>query len=104
MWTPNYRFRNLKNIIGKEVYRCIHVYCNQFGCELVELNIQVHEHLVVKVAPKLSVSNLMVVLKVKIALKRFNNYPHLRKKRLWFWQRGYFSIMLESMKKSYANI
>ncbi len=53
VWTPKYRFRILKNNIGKEVYRCIYVYCNQLGCEVVELNVQVdHVHLVVKVPPK----------------------------------------------------
>ncbi len=36
VWTPKYRFRILKNNVGKEVYRCINVYCNQLGCEVVE--------------------------------------------------------------------
>ena len=36
MWTPKYRFRILKNNVGKEVYRCINVYCNQLGCEVVD--------------------------------------------------------------------
>ncbi len=45
VWTPKYRFRILKNNIGKEVYRCIYVYCNQLGCEVVELNVQV-DHVV----------------------------------------------------------
>ena len=73
VWTPKYRFRILKNNIGKEVYRCIYVYCNQLGCEVVELNIQVdHVHLVVKIPPKLSISKLMGVLKGKIALKLFS--------------------------------
>ncbi len=43
VWTPKYRFRILKNNIGKEVYRCIYVYCNQLGCEVVELNVQVDQ-------------------------------------------------------------
>ncbi|CAI2327020.1 transposase [Vibrio parahaemolyticus] len=89
MWTPKYRFRILKYNIGKEVYRCIYVYCNQLGCDVVELNVQVdHVHLVVKFPPKLSISKLMGVLKGKIALKLFSKFPHLRKSRLW--QRGYF--------------
>ena len=52
-----------------------------------------HMHLVVKVLPKLSISNLMGALKGKIALKLLSKYPHLRKNKMWgnhFWQRGYF--------------
>ncbi|MGY3685590.1 IS200/IS605 family transposase [Vibrio coralliilyticus] len=82
------------HIVWTPKYRCIYVYCNQLGCEVVELNVQVdHVHLVVKVPPKLSISKLMGVLKGKIALKLFSKFPHLRKNRLWgnhFWQRGYF--------------
>jgi|TARA_B100000929_G_scaffold98937_1_gene77790 putative transposase len=84
----------LKNKVGRDVYRCIQVYCEQLGCKVVELNVQVdHVHLVVKIPPKLSVSKLMGALKGKIALKLFSKYPYLRKNKLWgnhFWQRGYF--------------
>ena len=94
VWTPKYRFRVLKNKLGKDVYRCIHVYCQQLGCIVMELNVQIdHVHLVVKIPPKLSISNLMGALKGKIALKLFSKYPHLRKNKMWgnhFWQRGYF--------------
>ncbi|CAK6714374.1 hypothetical protein HORM4_440029 [Vibrio harveyi] len=34
VWTPKYRFRVLKNNIGKKVYRCIYVYCNQLGLDV----------------------------------------------------------------------
>ncbi|WP_157360275.1 IS200/IS605 family transposase, partial [Aliagarivorans marinus] len=54
VWTPKYRFRILRNNVGKEVYRCIQVYCAQLGCEVVELSVQSdHVHLIVKVPPKL---------------------------------------------------
>lgn len=80
VWTPKYRFRILKNKVGRDVYRCIQVYCEQLGCKVVELNVQVdHVHLVVKIPPKLSVSKLMGALKGKIALKLFSKYPYLRK-------------------------
>ena len=60
LWIPKYRFRILKNNVGKEVHRCINVYCNQLGCEVVELNVQVDRvYFVVKVPPKLSISKLM---------------------------------------------
>ena len=94
VWTPKYRYRILKNKVGRDVYRSINVYCEQLGCEVLELSVQLdHVHLVVMVPPKLSISKLMGALKGKIALKLFYKYPYLRKKKLWgnhFWQRGYF--------------
>ena len=94
VWTPKCRYRILKNNVGRDVYRSIHVYSEQLGCQVTELSVQGdHIHLVVKVPPKLSISKLMGALKGKIALKLFNKYPYLRKKKLWgkhFWQRGYF--------------
>jgi len=94
VWTPKYRFRILKGKIAKEVYRSIYVFCNMKKCTVVELNVQVdHVHLVVRTPPSLSVSDLMGVLKGRTAIRLFNKFPYLRKKKLWgnhFWQRGYF--------------
>ena len=73
VWTPKYRFRILTNKLGKDVYRSIYVYCQQLGCIVLELNVQIdHVHLVVKVPPKLSISKLMGALKGKIALKFYH--------------------------------
>ena len=63
------------------------------SCELVEMNIQVdHIHLIVSIPPKISVSDLMGILKGKTAIKIFKSYPQLKKKPYWgnhFWARGY---------------
>ena len=64
------------------------------SCEILELNVQKdHVHLVVSVPPRLSISQLMGVLKGKLAIKLFKSYPEIRQKRYWgnhFWARGYF--------------
>ena len=74
VWTPKYRFKILKNNIGKDVFRFIHIYCETLGVIVMELNVQVdHIHLVVKVPPKLSISRLMGCLKGRVALKLFIN-------------------------------
>ena len=58
--------------------------CNQLGCAVVELNVQIdHVHLVIKIPPKLSISSLMGALKGKIALKLFSKFPHLKKNKMW---------------------
>ena len=94
VWTPKYRFKILTGKVGKEVYRSIYVFCNMKKCHVVELNVQRdHVHLLVRTPPSLSVSELVGFVKGRIAIKLFNKFPYLRKKKLWgnhFWQRGYF--------------
>jgi len=49
-------------------------------------------HLLVKVPPRLSISELMGVLKGRTAIRLFNVFPSLRKKPYWgnhFWAKGY---------------
>ena len=59
-------------------------FCQQRGCEIVEMNVQAdHVHLLVKVPPRLSVSELMGVLKGRTAIRLFNVFPSLRKKPYW---------------------
>ncbi|CDH34333.1 IS200/IS605 family transposase [Xenorhabdus bovienii] len=93
VWTPKYRFRILKNNVGKEVYKQIRISSEQLGIEIVDLNVQIdHVHLLVKIPPKLSVSQVLGHLKGRTAIRLFNKFPYLRKKKLWgnhFWARGY---------------
>ena len=60
---------------------------------MVELNVQLdHVHLLVKVPPKVSLSQLMGVVKGKSALRIFTRFPYLRQKPYWgnhFWAKGY---------------
>jgi putative transposase len=68
--------------------------CEWKNCEVVELNVQSnYVHLLVSVPQKISVSNLMVTLKGKIAIELFKNYTKLKTKPYWgnhFWARGNF--------------
>ena len=62
--------------------------------EAVELNIQEdHIHLVISIPPKVSISEMMGILKGKTTIKIFKSYPYLKKKPYLgnhFWTRGYF--------------
>jgi len=93
VWVPKYRFRVLSGAIGEEVSNCIHVFCGQLGCRVVELSVQPdHVHLLIRVPPKISISRLMGVVKGRTALRLFTKYPYLRKKPYWgnhFWAKGY---------------
>ena len=58
------------------------------------MNVQVdHIHLLCSIPPKVSVSDLLGILKGKLAIKLFKSYPHFKQKPYWgnhFWSRGYF--------------
>jgi putative transposase len=60
---------------------------------IVELNIQIdHVHLLIKVPPKQSISDLMGYLKGKTAIQVFRQFPKLKERPYWgnhFWARGY---------------
>lgn len=83
VWMPKYRFRILKDKLGKELYRTIYIRCGIKDCEVLELNVQPdHVHLVVIIPPKISISTLIGHLKGCRAIRLYNRFPHIRKK-LW---------------------
>lgn len=93
VWVPKYRFRVLKGPMAQEIHNCIHVYSSRLKCQVVELNVQVdHVHLLVKVPPKVSISQLVGTVKGKSALRVFTRFPYLKQKPYWgnhFWAKGY---------------
>ena len=93
VWTPKYRYRVLKGAIAREIRNCIRGFSSRLGCELVELNIQIdHVHLLIKVPPKISISELMGTLKGRSASRIFQQFPSFKEKPYWgnhFWARGY---------------
>jgi len=93
VWVPKYRYRILQGAVKEELSKTLQVYSGRLGCEIVELNIQRdHVHLLIKVPPKRSISELMGYLKGKTAIQVFRQFPNLKKKPYWgnhFWARGY---------------
>ncbi len=94
LWGLKYRFRILKGVIKELVEQDIRELCEWKACEVEELSVQEdHTHLSASVPPKVSISQLMGILKGKLAIKLFKNYPRLKQKPYWgnhFWARGYF--------------
>ncbi|MCA9899986.1 MAG: IS200/IS605 family transposase [Ardenticatenaceae bacterium] len=93
VFCPKYRYRILKDEIGKYVEQLIYRLCEQkAGLEVVELNVQPdHVHLILWIPPKYAVSNIMGYLKGKSAIKLFARYSQIGK-QYWgrhFWSRGY---------------
>jgi putative transposase len=63
-------------VVAEEVCSCLHIFCAQKGCEVVELNVQRdHVHLVAMVPPKVSISELMGLLKGRTAIRVFQKFP-----------------------------
>ena len=93
VWVPKYRFRILSGEVGREVANCIRTFSAQKRCEIIELNVQTdHVHLLVKVPPKISISDFMRILKGRTAIRVFNKFNRLKIKPYWgnkFWARGY---------------
>ena len=93
IWVPKFRFRILKGQVAEEVYTCIQTFCAQLGCEVVELNVQPdHIHLLLFVPPKVSISELLGILKGRTAIRIFKKFPYLKSKPYWgnhFWASGY---------------
>ena len=51
-----------------------------------------HVHLLVKVPPKISISDFMGIVKGRTAIRVFNKFKHLKRKPYWgnkFWAHGY---------------
>ncbi len=94
VWVPKYRLRILKGEIKELLAHDLRMLSEWKKSEVIELNIQPdHIYLLISVPPKLSISNLMGILKGKLAIKIFKSYPQLKKKLYWgnhFWARGYF--------------
>ena len=64
VWTPKYRYRILKGKIKKEVEECLRSFSTQKKCIIEELNVQEdHVHLLIKISPKVSVSDFVGTLK-----------------------------------------
>jgi putative transposase len=94
VWVPKYRFRILNGEIKKLVEEDIKILCEWKRCEVQEMSVQNdHIHLVVSIPPKVSVSQMMVILKGKLAIKLFKSYPKMKQKPYWSnhcWAHGYF--------------
>lgn len=83
----------MKGGVGKCIEETIRSICEWKSIEIMELNVREdHVHAVVNIPPKLSISEVMGILKGKTAIKLFKSYPALKSKPYWgnyFWSRGY---------------
>jgi putative transposase len=93
VWTPKYRYRILQGDVAEFVEEKIRTVCEWKGVEILEVNVRIdHVHMVVVIPPKISISELMGMVKGKSAIALFQKSHKLKKKPYWgnhFWSRGY---------------
>ena len=93
VWCPKYRYRILKDTLAEFVEQTLRMLCQWKSIEILEMNIKDdHVHLILSVPLRLSVSEVMGMLKGKTSIKIFKSLPILKKKPYWgnhFWSIGY---------------
>jgi putative transposase len=100
----------LEGEVKKLIEEDIRMLCEWKRCEIQEMSVQKdHVHLVISIPPKISISEMMGVLKGKLAIKLSKSYPKMKEKPYWgnhFWARGYFVSTIgldEQMVKRYVK-
>ena len=93
VFCPKYRHRIFKDEVAEYTKQQIYKLVEQKDdVEVIELNVcEDHVHIVLWIAPKYAVSDLVGFLKGKLALKLFAKYERLGRK-YWgrhLWARGY---------------
>ena len=94
VWPPKYPYRVLFGEVKGLVEKDLRMLFEWRRVEIIEMNVEIdHIDLPCSILPKGSVSDLLGVLKGKLAIKIFKSYPHLKQKPYWvnhFWSRGNF--------------
>ena len=93
VFIPKYRRKVIYGKLRRDIGVYLRRLCEYKGVEIVEANACVdHIHMLVKIPPKLSVSQFMGYLKGKSSLMIFENHANMKYKygNRNFWARGYF--------------
>ena len=106
---PKYRKSKLFQLVRKEIWEIIRELSKRYDFEIIKWNVsEDHVHMLLRIAPKYSISRIIWILKWKSAIMLHNN--HGKKRMLWqksFWSRWYFVstvwIDLEIVKRYIEN-
>ena len=93
VFAPKYRRQVIYGQIYQDVGKILRMLCNRKGIEIIEAECcKDHVHMLVKIPPKLSVSDAIGYLKGKSALMIFDRHANLKYKygNRHFWCRGYY--------------
>ena len=93
VFAPKYRRRIIYGELRQEIGQILRDLCNRKGVEIIEAEAcPDHIHMLVRIPPKYSVSEIMGYLKGKSSLIIFDRHANLKYKygNRHFWCRGYY--------------
>ena len=93
VFAPKYRRREIYGALRRDIGRILRMLCERKGIEIIEAESCIdHVHMLVKIPPKYSVSQIVGYLKGKSSLMIFDRHANLKYKygNRHFWCRGYF--------------
>ena len=93
VFAPKYRRQVIYGKIKSDVGRILRELCDRKGIEIIEAECCTdHIHMLVRIPPKYSVSEIMVYLKGKSSLLIFDRHANLKYRygNRHFWCRGYY--------------
>ena len=93
VFTPKYRRKIIYNKLRRDIVQIIKDLCKWKGIEIIEGKAMPdHIHILVKIPPKMSISNFMGYLKGKNAMMIFARHGNLKYKfgNNNFWSTGYY--------------
>ena len=93
VFAPKYRRKEIYGALRRDIGRILRMLCEIKEIEIIEAECCIdHVHMLVKIPPKYSVSQIVGYLKGKSSLMIFDRHANLKYKygNRHFWCRGYF--------------
>ena len=93
VFAPKYRRRVVYGKIKENIGKILRKLCEQKGIEIIEAEACIdHIHMLIRIPPKYSVSQIMGYLKGKSSLMIFDKHANLKYKygNRYFWCKGYY--------------
>jgi putative transposase len=93
VFAPKYRRQAIYGKIRADIGKILRILCQRKGIEIIEAECcSNHIHMLVRIPPKYSVSQIVGYLKGKSSLMIFDKYANLRYRygNRHFWYRGYY--------------
>ena len=93
VFAPKYRRQAIYGVLKKDIGKIIRELCDRKGIEIIEAELcPDHIHMLVRIPPKYSVSEIIGYLKGKSSLIIFDRHANLKYKygSRHFWCRGYY--------------
>ena len=106
VFAPKYRRKVIYKQIKKDIAKILSELCKRKGIEIIEAEMcKDHVHMLVKIPPKYSVSEIVGYLKGKSSLMIFDRHANLKYKygNRHFWCRGYYVDTVGKNEKKIAE-